>query len=222
MDEVIPDERRAAALRDLPGVQPVGGPDWITVDADYAAQMAERARLLSERRGDVLAVTPGAEPACAEALEEVLALLDGRADFAVGAAVRRPDGATVDLDGPPLEVLGRLIAEDICILEKCGAEHVLTAALLCFPASWTLAEKIGRPLLRIHRPVEDYDAVAPRVQRLFDGVQPGGRCGGPTCTATARERCSIPGGRRRGRATTRRGSRGASGKASSDCPAPAR
>lgn len=70
--------------------------------------------------------------------------------------------------------LSRLIQEDICLLERQGAEHVLTAALLCFPAAWTLAEKIGQPLTRIHRPVHAYDAaIAGRVQRLFDGVQAG-------------------------------------------------
>ena len=59
-------------------------------------------------------------------------------------------------------------------MQKQGDEHVLTAAVLCFPASWTLAEKAGQPLSRIHRPVGAYDVgVAQRVQRLFDGVQSG-------------------------------------------------
>jgi hypothetical protein len=59
-------------------------------------------------------------------------------------------------------------------MEKQGDAQVLTAAVLCFPASWTLSQKIGRPLVRIHAPVDSYDAqVAQRVQRLFDGVQPG-------------------------------------------------
>ena len=64
--------------------------------------------------------------------------------------------------------------EDLCILQKCGDEHVLTGAVLCFPASWTLSEKFMRPLIGIHDPVAEYDArLATRVQRLFDGVQVG-------------------------------------------------
>lgn len=66
--------------------------------------------------------------------------------------------------------------EDLCILEKPAgaAEHVLTGAVLCFPSAWTLAQKIGRPLMRIHAPVEEYDeGIGRRVQRLFDGVQVG-------------------------------------------------
>lgn len=107
----IPDAQRTRAQAHLPAMQPVGGPDWVTVVVDRLA---------------------------------------------------------------PLVTLSRLIQEDICILEKRGGEHVLTAALLCFPASWTLAEKIGKPLTRIHDPVPEYAAqIAVRVQRMFDGVRVG-------------------------------------------------
>ena len=51
---------------------------------------------------------------------------------------------------------------------------MLTAALLAFPASWSLAEKIGRPLTAIHAPVAPYDeGIATRVQRMFDALPPG-------------------------------------------------
>ncbi len=63
--------------------------------------------------------------------------------------------------------------EDFCVLQPRDGEQVLTAALLCFPAAWTLPEKLGRPLSGIHAPVAPYDAgIAVRVQRMFDGVQP--------------------------------------------------
>jgi hypothetical protein len=66
------------------------------------------------------------------------------------------------------------VQEDFAIHTQHGAEHALTGAILCFPASWTLAEKIGRPLTGIHGPVQVYDAdVAARVQRLFDAIRPG-------------------------------------------------
>jgi dimethylamine monooxygenase subunit A len=51
---------------------------------------------------------------------------------------------------------------------------VLTGAILCFPASWTLAEKIGRPMSAIHGPVHEYDArIATSVQRMMRAIQPG-------------------------------------------------
>ena len=72
----------------------------------------------------------------------------------------------------PLMTLGRLVQEDLCVMERSGDEHLLTGAVLCFPASWSLAEKIGRPLTGIHTPVPDYDVdIARRVQRMFDAIR---------------------------------------------------
>lgn len=176
LQPAIPEAQREAAARRLPAMQPVPEGALLTVDAGYSAQLAEKARLIAAGRDRVIAVTPGAGAAVAELLEFVLDEVSRRPDFAVrGGAVRRPDGVTVTPDrDDPFLTLSRLVQEDFCILEKKGAEHVLTAALLCFPAAWTLAEKIGQPLLRIHLPVPVYDAdIARRVQRMFDGVQAG-------------------------------------------------
>jgi hypothetical protein len=164
------------ALRPLPGIAPLDMAEWLLVDEAFAAQMLERARLLAERRADVLAVTEGAGPAVDELLQFVLDWLakNGSGYEIFANEVRRPDGVTVPVcRADPMLTLGHLVQEDLCIMEKRGEEHVLTAAVLCFPASWRLAEKIGRPLLAIHVPVPDYPQIAPRVQRLFDGVQPG-------------------------------------------------
>jgi hypothetical protein len=172
----IPAAQAAAAGLRLPQVAPVAPGEWLRVDAAYVAQLAEKARLITERRADVIAVLPGAEQAAAELLEVVLEELAQRVDFAVaGERVTRPDGVELVVDrGDPLLTLSRFVQEDFCIHHRQGAEHVLTAALLCFPAAWTLAEKIGQPLGRIHRPVARYDAeVARRVQRMFDMVRVG-------------------------------------------------
>ena len=164
-----------ATGRPLPGVAPLTLADWLMVDEAFGGQMAERARLLRDQREDVLAVTPEGAAAAQELLEYVLSWL---ADHASGYVLRdetvtRPDGVEVKLDrGDPMGTLGHLVQEDLCLMEKQGDEHVLSAAVLCFPASWRLAEKIGRPLTSIHVPVAEYDAgLARRVQRLFDGVQ---------------------------------------------------
>ncbi|ROU02373.1 heme-dependent oxidative N-demethylase subunit alpha family protein [Histidinibacterium lentulum] len=169
----MPEELIAAAARPLPKMAPVEGP-WVTVDDAWAAQVAERRRLMAERPEQVLAVEPGAEEALAALLEAARAGLAAHPVFAVeGDAVTCPDGRQVVLDpARVLESLGAIMAEDLCVLERRGEEHVLIAAGLCFPAGWTLAEKIGRPLMRIHRPVPPYDTeVGRRVQRLFDAVR---------------------------------------------------
>ncbi len=159
----------------LPGTGPVAPGDWLRVDEAYAPQMALRARLIADRPDAVHRLLPQAVEPARELLSLVLAELAGRPDFAVAKTrVTRPDGATVTLDpDAPLLTLGHLMQQDFCILQRDGDEHVLTGAILCFPASWTLDEKIGRPLTAIHAPVPEYGSdLARRVQRLFDIVRP--------------------------------------------------
>lgn len=182
MDEIILQDRLFDApwgdpsFRRLPGMRPVGTDEWILVDEVYARQMALRERFLSGHRDKVVAELPEAREAAAEVLDLTLATLARRVDFRVEAEmVMRPDGVAVPVKrDDPFGTVGRLLQEDVCLLEKRGDEHVLTGAVLVFPSGWTLSQKIGRPLLRIHAPVLPYDAeTARRVQRLFDGLRAG-------------------------------------------------
>lgn len=159
------------APRALPGVQPLQMADWLIRDEAFAAQMALRDDLIAARRAEVVAQMPQAAAGATELLDLVLAAAYPDA----GAAAVRPDGVRVPIDrGDPMGTLGRLVQEDLCLMQRQGDEHVLTAAALCFPASWRLSEKIGRPMIGIHRPVAAYDAgIAKRVQRLLDGVREG-------------------------------------------------
>ncbi len=160
-----------SAIRALPGIQPADMAHWLHQDDAFAAQMAHRAALLENQRDDVLALAPEAKPAAQELLQLVLhQTYPDATDCAL-----RPDGVHVPIDfANPLDTLCNLVQEDFCILQKHGDEHVLTGAILCFPASWRLREKFMRPLVGIHVPVDSYDDnIARRVQRLFDGIQPG-------------------------------------------------
>ena len=160
------------ALARMPGMRPVEG-DWLIVDEAYAAQMAHKARLIERNRSQVLALDPAAEPAAHEALEVVLGALPGGFERQ-GDAVRCPDGRVViPARDHPLETLGALIQEDVVLLQKRDGAFVLTGAVLCFPAAWTLAEKFMQPLDAIHRPVPSYAPVAVRVERMFDRVRAG-------------------------------------------------
>lgn len=164
----------APATARLPGIQPVAPGDWLRVDEAFEGQMAERDRLIAQSPDRVHGLMPAAAPAAQELLDRVLAELPALGDYIVGrGAVIRPDGVAVALDrAAPLLTLGRLVQEDFCIHTRAGAEHAMTGAILCFPASWTLAQKLGRPLTGIHSPVAVYDAgLAARVQRMFDAVR---------------------------------------------------
>ncbi len=159
--------------RPLPGIAPLEMVDWLCVDDAYEHQMELRRTLINERPKDVLAQSGMARAAAHELLDLVVQNLPP--SFQVTAQT------VTDLNGRvtrltrfnPLETLGSIVQEDFCILQKQDEEHVLTAAVLCFPASWMLSEKINRPLTHIHGAVDDYDPnIAKRVQRLFDGVRP--------------------------------------------------
>src|SRR6267154_1872178 len=54
-----------------------------------------------------------------------------------------------------------------------GADgYVLVAAALCFPSSWSLADKIGRPMIAIHEHVPGYrERLAARIDRIFDNLR---------------------------------------------------
>jgi len=162
-------------LARLPGIQPVEGEDWLRQDDAYGAQMAERDRLIASRPAVVHGMLESARPAADELYHRVLGVLRATPGFDIGPdQAMRPDGVVVPLDPrQPLLTLGRLVQEDLCLMEKQGEEHVLTGAILCFPASWSLAQKLGRPLLAIHVPVKGYEGdLARRVQRLFDAIRP--------------------------------------------------
>jgi hypothetical protein len=160
----------------LPGTVPIPPADWLQRDDAFGAQMARRDRLIAGHPTAVHAMADGCRPAAEELLALVLTQLAETPGYRrKGTTMRRPDGVAVPLGGPPLVAAGRLVQEDLLILDKPEAadEHALQGGIVCFPSNWTLAEKMGKPLSRIHAPVERYDAtVARRVQRLLDALRP--------------------------------------------------
>ena len=84
---------------------------------------------------------------------------------------------------PPCADLAALAQEDFCVMQagEDGA-YALTAALLCAPAHWRLAEKLGRPLGEIHAPVPGFNArLGGPADRFFaEPRRSSGRSGGRT------------------------------------------
>ena len=155
--------------------------DWIALDATYPAEMAQRRALLATRRAEVFAALPGSDAARAETLGALAAHLPAHFPgwFArEGTALRnRLTGEAWDLADPPddpLAIAGQLVAEDLCLVDPAGPAPLLTAAMLCFPSRWRLAEKIGRPLAEVHEPVPGYAAALARpVDRFMAAIRPG-------------------------------------------------
>lgn len=163
------------------GLVAVDPAEAIELDDRYHDEMALRRALLDGRRGEVFGAEPGSEAARAAVLERV-------ADV---AATRHPahfsrdgdllsnhlTGERWSLRDPPLdplEVAGRLVQEDLCVVRDHADGPRLAAAVLCFPSRWRLADKLGRPLEDVHGPVPDYkDRLAAPVDRFMRQLRPG-------------------------------------------------
>ena len=158
----------------LPGTRPISPDEWIICDDAFSQQMALRDKLIETKKDKVLAISDEAQEAAVELLEMTLDFCVSKLGYKKNVnKIIRPDKVSVEIDlNEPMTFLGRLVQNDFCILQKKDNEHVLTAAALCFPASWSLEEKFLKPLIDIHIPVKAYDGnIAKRVQRLFDGLQ---------------------------------------------------
>ena len=164
------------------GVKPLDPAEWIDVDEHLLAFLAEKQRVNAAHPAEVSVAEPGTEAAEAE----VLALLAEHLPRRFPDVYRRegnavevvPAGRRVALDAPgvpPLAIAASLVQEDLAILRKGEAGWRLAAASLCFPSSWALREKFGRPMHEIHAPVPGFGAGtrnAMLIERMFDHLRP--------------------------------------------------
>jgi hypothetical protein len=146
------------------GLHPLDPDEW-TQPVPAPALVIELDRksvLLTERPDEVLASTgePEVRAAAAELAELVVAhLIDRHSDRYQrrgSNVVLRDDGRCWDTGGfDPLDLAGRLVAEDWCLVTP-GSPPILAAATVCSPNRWRLSEKLGRPIADIHDPVPGY------------------------------------------------------------------
>lgn len=145
------------------GVRPIGECEWLTVSPQSDEQELQlKAALLSDEttRSSVLASLPGSE--------------DAQAELAV--CVRR----WLDLYGSgggdvlDFEQAGRRVTEDLLIMQRQPTGWVLSAACLCFPSRWSLAEKLGEPMAAIHGPVPGLnERLAEKIEKMLDSLKEG-------------------------------------------------
>lgn len=161
------------------GLRPLDPKSWLEIDRDYESYLAEKHRLFDTAPAAVFAE----EPETRDAQNEVLALV--RAELAAGfpalfPGTRQWEAALAameregDTDAPPLKTASLLVQEDLVLMRKGEAGWRLAAASLCFPSSWTLAEKFGRPLEDIHATVPGFGRgtrTAGLINRIFDNLK---------------------------------------------------
>jgi hypothetical protein len=163
------------------GLKPLDPANWIEVDGHLEAQLAEKDRLEAEHGASVFAAEPGTEAA----QREVLSLLIEHLPARFPEIYRRAgdtmyvasSGRAVDLANPgvpPLKIAARLVQEDLVLMRRGENGWRICAASLSFPSSWSLAEKFGKPLREIHRPVPHFGHGTRSddlIERMFDKLQ---------------------------------------------------
>ncbi len=162
------------------GLKPLDPASWIEIDGDYESHLREKDRLIAERPGDVFAGRSDTDAAQHEVhglvvdhlLRGYATIFPGRVEWDfLGERLPRFE---LHSGEPPLQIAARFVQEDLVLMRKCEDGWRLVAASLCFPSSWTLAEKFDRPLDRIHTPVPGFGPgtrTASLIERIFDNLR---------------------------------------------------
>ncbi len=163
------------------GLKPLDLADWIEIDRHYDAYIAEKKRLCAEIPDLVFAAEPETQDAQREALDLIAAHMAAgggqeRAEPHTRAAVEAQlrEAAAMEGTAPPLWRAALLVQEDLVLMRRDETGWRLAAAALCFPSSWSLREKFGRPIDDIHAPVPGFQAGtrnAELIGRMFDRLQ---------------------------------------------------
>ncbi|WP_088889427.1 heme-dependent oxidative N-demethylase family protein [Leptolyngbya ohadii] len=164
------------------GLQPLDECEWLEIEADALQQIELKRQLMNDRHDEVLASLPESIAAQQEVLDLLIAHL-----LQHYPQQYRQEGNQLhhDLTGQrwkisefrqfPLELAGRLVPEDWCVLlpsENSHRDYVLMAGAVCFPFRWRLQDKLGRSLSGIHAPVPGYAKKLSRpVNSVFDRLR---------------------------------------------------
>ncbi|KAF3398264.1 hypothetical protein F1880_006061 [Penicillium rolfsii] len=144
--------------------------NWLTLDKNYMEEHSVRDNLLRDKRDKVIQCLPESAQACQEALEEVSEFLCERYPNMFEKMVQgdrpsirnRMTGEQFGISGSDsggegidaLEAAVRLTMEDLSILMvNEDGEYYLAASASLFPTGWTVQERIGWTISRLHEPV---------------------------------------------------------------------
>lgn len=184
MDELAPPPPYlpfdSGPYRPTMGLRTLASEDWIEITDGLAAELVRKRALLETRHDEVFAALPEAGDASAELLDLLVAHLTNYHSTLYerhgDRLASRLTGESWDLKQTaihPLELAGRLVQEDFCVLLSEGGVHRLVGAALCSPSRWRLAEKLGQPMGSIHEPVPLYaERLAGPVDRFLAALQP--------------------------------------------------
>ena len=150
--------------------------EWLEPDEYYYREILEKEALLANQNNEVFQSKKGSQLAQQEVLDLIIDYMN-----TFHSELVRTDGDKIFIDGikrnfsrkefaeMPLNLAGRIVQEDLCLMAPGDTGYTLEAASLCFPSRWRLIDKIGKRMVDIHSPVPDYEnKLARPVDRYFD------------------------------------------------------
>ena len=156
------------------GLGAIAFADWIQYEDDFADRINEKQNLINKKGKQVLGAMPGSLAAQQELLGLALKNIQQHhadrfiiSDDEVVSKNNNKRYAIADYENNPLELVSYLVADDYCLLKEDGEDYKLVAASVCAPTWWTLAEKMGKPLARIHAPIAGLEDKIGRMIRHF-------------------------------------------------------
>jgi len=160
------------------GLKPLELADWIDVDERLQEYLDEKGRLIAAARDEVFAAQAGTEDAQREVLELLVAHLPARFPeiYRREGDAMLVAGRRVDLtETPALLAASRLVEDDLVLMRRGESGWRLAAGCVCFPSSWQVKEKFGKPVDQIHGPVPGFgpgSRPAELIARMFDNLMP--------------------------------------------------
>ncbi|NJN85026.1 MAG: DUF3445 domain-containing protein [Leptolyngbyaceae cyanobacterium SL_7_1] len=161
------------------GLKPLAFAEWIEIDQTFVEQVTLKHTLLTERHNQVFASLPGSQVAQQEVLDTLVAHLlehfpqyyQRQGDRLYNTLIHQSWNLN-DFKENPLDLAGRLVQEDLCLMLPSDRGYSLSAASVCFPSRWRLQEKMGQPITSIHEHIPDYPSKLERpVDQFFDRLK---------------------------------------------------
>ncbi len=142
-EHLLPDENDS---RLRVGARPLVVTQWVSeIDEQWQQNIDLKKWLLANQHDEVVGCVADNDVACEEAAR-------GIADSLGLVTEKKCRGIDA------LEQVVAQIADDVCILTiDSDSTLVLSAAVLCAPNRWLLADKLGKPMDVVHAPVARYD-----------------------------------------------------------------
>lgn len=135
------------------GLRPIAPEAWLE---GGGADPARKDGLLLTEPANVWGETEVSRPAQAEVLRLIETATGGEGDPAL----------------PPLWSAARLVADDLCLMEKRDGAWRLAALSLCSPTFFTAGEALGKSLAELHGPVPGFGTrFLVRLERIFDALR---------------------------------------------------